>query len=77
MIANNDAAEAAHDRVVLLKHRAALRLYDLLADRLRQDDALSGDGNAIARGKARTTVELLLPADGWLGKLLARPMAGC
>jgi hypothetical protein len=31
-----DAAEAAHDRIVLINHGAAIRLYDMLADRLRQ-----------------------------------------
>ncbi|MFI9327938.1 DEAD/DEAH box helicase [Kitasatospora sp. NPDC052868] len=70
--ANPDAAEAAHDRIVLVNHEAAVRLYDLLADRLRQYDALCGDNNAEARGEARTRIEALLPQeDGWLGKLLA------
>ena len=69
---NSDAAEAAHDKIVLLNHGAALRLYDLLADRLRRYDALCGDGNAEARGEARTKIEALLPQeDRWLGKLLA------
>ncbi|MFI6098224.1 DEAD/DEAH box helicase family protein [Lentzea sp. NPDC051213] len=66
-----DAAEAAHDKIVLVNHGAAVRLYDVLADRLRQYDALCGDGNAEARGEARTKIESLLPQDGWLGKLLA------
>ncbi|MFI6567028.1 hypothetical protein [Streptomyces sp. NPDC050534] len=66
-----DAAEAAHDKIALINHAAALRLYDLLADRLRKYDALCGDGNAEARGKARETVEALLPRDGWLGTLLS------
>ncbi|GDY33219.1 hypothetical protein [Gandjariella thermophila] len=70
--ANDDAAEAAHDKIVLINHGAAIRLYDLLAARLRQYDALCGDGNAEARGDARTKIEALLPhKDGWLGKLLA------
>jgi hypothetical protein len=69
---NHDAAEAAHDKIVLVNHSAAVRLYDMLADRLRQYDALCGDGNAEARGEARTRIEALLPQeDGWLGKLLA------
>ncbi|MGW1974213.1 DEAD/DEAH box helicase family protein [Streptomyces sp. NPDC001889] len=68
----DDAAEAAHDRIVLVNHGAAVRLYDSLADRLRQYDALCGDNNAEARGEARTRIEALLPQeDGWLGKLLA------
>lgn len=69
---NDDAAEAAHDRIVLVSHGAAVRLYDMLADRLRQYDALCGDGNAEARGEARTRTEAVLPQeDGWLGGLLA------
>ncbi|MEW2160464.1 DEAD/DEAH box helicase family protein [Streptomyces sp. NPDC007189] len=68
----DDAAEAAHDKIVLINHGAAIRLYDMLADRLRQYDALCGDNNAEARGEARTKIETLLPReDGWLGKLLA------
>ena len=70
--AKDDAAEAAHDRIVLVNHGAAVRLYDMLADRLRQYDALCGDGNDEARGEARTNIEALLPQeDGWLGRLLA------
>lgn len=68
----DDAAEAAHDKIVLVNHGAAVRLYDMLADRLRQYDALCGDNHAEARGEARTRIEALLPQeDGWLGKLLA------
>ena len=33
--------------------------------------ALCGNGNAEARGDARTKIEALLPPDGWLGRLLA------
>jgi hypothetical protein len=55
----------------MIHHDAALRLYDVLADRLRQYAALCGDGNAEARGEARTKIEALLPPDGWLGKLLS------
>ena len=70
--ANDDAAEAAHDKIVLVNHGTAVRLYDMLADRLRQYDALCGDNDAEARGEARTRIETLLPQeDGWLGKLLA------
>jgi hypothetical protein len=71
VMAKDDAAEAAHDKIVLMNHNAAARLYDLLADRLRQYDALCGDGNAEARGEARTKIEALLPPDSWLGKLLS------
>ncbi|MFD0252084.1 MULTISPECIES: DEAD/DEAH box helicase family protein [unclassified Streptomyces] len=68
----DDAAEAAHDKIVLVNHAAAVRLYDVLADRLRKYDGLCGDNDAEARGDARTRIEALLPQeDGWLGKLLA------
>lgn len=64
----DDVAEAAHDRLVLVNHGAAVRLYDMLADRLRQYDALCRDNNAEARAK----IETLLPQqDGWLSTLLA------
>jgi hypothetical protein len=43
----------------------------VLADRLRRYDALCGDGNAEARGDARTKIEVLLPPDGWLSDLLS------
>lgn len=66
-----DAAEAAGDKIALINHEAAVRLYDILADRIRQYAALCGDGSAEARGDARTKIEALLPPDGWLGKLLS------
>lgn len=69
--AQPDAAEAARDKITLVNHEAAVRLYDVLADRLRQYAGLCGDGNAEARGLARTKIEALLPSDGWLGKLLS------
>ncbi|WP_101789189.1 DEAD/DEAH box helicase family protein [Nonomuraea indica] len=69
--AQDDAAEAARDKITIINHDAAVRLYDVLADRLRQYAALCGDGNAEARGEARTKIEALLPPDGWLGKLLS------
>lgn len=70
-VTKDDAAEAARDKIALMSHGAAVRLYDVLADRLRQYAALCGDGNAEARGNARTKIEALLPPDGWLGRLLA------
>jgi hypothetical protein len=69
--AKDNAAEAAHDKITLINHDAAVRLYDVLADRLWQYAALCGDGNAEARGEARTKIEALLPPDGWLGRLLS------
>jgi hypothetical protein len=69
--ATDDAAEAARDKIALMNHAAAVRLYDILADRLRQYAALCGDGSAEARGQARTKIEALLPPDRWLEKLLS------
>jgi hypothetical protein len=70
-----DAAQAARDKITLTIHDAAIRLYDLLADRLQQYAALCDDSNAEARGEPRTKIELTLPPDGWLGKLLSRTLA--
>lgn len=70
-LATEDAAEAARDKIALINDEATVRLYDMLADRLRHYSALCGNGNAEARGDARTKIEALLPADGWLGRLLA------
>jgi hypothetical protein len=69
--AHEDATEAARDRIRLVSHEAAVRLYDLLADRLRTYATRCGDGSAEARGEARAHVEALLPAAGWLAQLLA------
>src|ERR1017187_4559918 len=69
--ASDDAAEAARDKIAFVNHDAAVRLYDILADRIRQYAALCGDGSAEARGDARIKIEALLPPDGWLGKLLS------
>lgn len=69
--AHGDAREAARDRIRLINHEAAVRLYDLLADRLRTYASRCGDGSAEKRGEARTHVEALLPAAGWLAKTLA------
>jgi hypothetical protein len=70
-LAQADAAEAARDKIALINHDAASRLYNLLADWLLKYAALCGDGNAQARGDARTKIEAMLPQDGWLGKLLS------
>ena len=61
-VAANDGAEAARDKIALVGHEAAVRLYDLLADRLRQYAALCGNGNAEARGDARTKIEVTASA---------------
>lgn len=68
--ASTGAAEAARDKIALLQHDAAVRLFDILADRFRQYAALCGDGSAEARGQARTKIEGLLPPDSWLERLL-------
>lgn len=69
--AHPNAAEAARDRIRLVNHAAAVRLYDLLADRLRTYASECGDDSAESRGKARAHVEELLPSEGWLTRLLA------
>ncbi|OZD06448.1 hypothetical protein CH275_09500 [Rhodococcus sp. 06-235-1A] len=66
-----DAQEASHDIIALINHTAALHLYDLLAERIQQYDALCGDDSASSRGKARTKVEDRLPGGRWLGALLS------
>ncbi|QCB51788.1 hypothetical protein E5720_17675 [Rhodococcus sp. PAMC28707] len=66
-----DAQEAARDSVALINHKAALHLYDLLAERIQQYDALCGDNSAASRGEARTRVEARLPDGRWLGELLS------
>jgi hypothetical protein len=68
--AEPDAVAAARDKIRFVSHEATLRLFDLLADRLRQYDGLCADGTAEARGEARIRTEQLLPPDGWLGHLL-------
>jgi hypothetical protein len=65
-----DAAAAAHDKVALVHHDAAICLFDILSDRLRQYVGLCADGSAEARGKGRTTIEQRLPPGPWLERLL-------
>jgi hypothetical protein len=61
----DDAAEAARDKIALVHHAAAVRLYDILADRLRQYAALSGDGSTEARARlARRSRHYYLRIDG-------------
>ncbi|NHB84970.1 hypothetical protein G7085_11075 [Tessaracoccus sp. HDW20] len=69
--AHVDAIEAARDRIRMINHKAAVRLYDLLADRLRTYAAMCGDDSAERRGEARAYVEGVVPAAGWLAKVLA------
>lgn len=66
-----DAQEASRDSIALVNHAAALHLYDLLAERIQQYDALCGDDSAASRGEARTQVEARLPGGRWLGELLS------
>ena len=74
--AQPDAAEAASSNIALINDRAVLRLFDLLAERLKNYAAQSGDGTAEARGNARTAVEATLPTGRWLEKLLAPNASG-
>ncbi|MFJ5699001.1 helicase C-terminal domain-containing protein [Arthrobacter sp. NPDC093139] len=64
-----ESAEAALDKISLIHQPAAIRLYDLLADRIRLYSSLSSAGSASARGSARSEVEKLLPARGGLAGL--------
>lgn len=73
--ANSDAKEAARDRITLINHDAAMKLYDVLSDRITQYDDLCGGGSAESRGEARTQVETRLPEGRWLSKLL-KPSQG-
>jgi hypothetical protein len=66
-----DAAGAAREKVAVLHTRATLRLFDLLADRLRAYQARWGAGTAAERGAARQAVEPQLPRRGWLQRVLA------
>jgi hypothetical protein len=71
-----DAAAAAREKVAVLRTRAILRLFDLLADRLRAYQARYGAGTAAERGAARQAVEPQLPRGAWLKRVLA-PGARC
>jgi hypothetical protein len=68
---NPEAARAARDKITIINHNGAFRLYDALADRLWEYAALCGDGNAKDPGEDRTKIEALLPLDlrAYLDKL--------
>ncbi|MCW3765054.1 DEAD/DEAH box helicase family protein [Paenarthrobacter sp. PAE-2] len=70
-----ESAEAALSKISLIHQPAAVRLYDLLADRLRLYSSLGNAGSASARGSARSEVEKLLPAPGALAGLFT-PSSG-
>jgi len=65
-----DAAQAARDKVVLVRLPAAVTLYDLMADRFSSYFTKSGSGSAVERGAARHDVEPRLPAGDWVTQLL-------
>jgi hypothetical protein len=65
-----ESAEAARGKIALIHQPAAVRLFDLLADRFRQYSSLCGSGDATTRGAARTSVETGMPMPGQLEKLL-------
>ena len=72
-----DAAAAAREKVAVLHTTATLRLFDLLADRLRAYLARYGAGTAAERGAARQAVEPQLPRRGWMQRVLAlAPLPG-
>ena len=65
-----EAAEAARDVVTIVHQDALIRLLDLMTDRFRQYANEYGDGDAQSRGRARTSVEAVLPRPNWLQQLL-------
>jgi hypothetical protein len=70
-----DAAAAAREKVTVVHESAAGALFDALADRLLEYQALWGTGSAEERGQARSAVEPRLPSAGWLRRLLS-PSSG-
>lgn len=67
----DDAAEAARERIAIVAHEAVVALLDALADRLRQYAGGWGTGTARERGQARAAAEPRLPTGNWLAALLA------
>jgi hypothetical protein len=66
----DDAAEAAREKVCVVHEAAAMALFELLSDRFRSYKQACGRGTAAERGEARTAIEARLPAGGWLARLL-------
>jgi TRAP-type C4-dicarboxylate transport system permease small subunit len=72
---------AAAKKVALVHHVAATVLFDMLARRVRDYVGLCGTGSTMSAcaapaalrssGAARTKLEQMLPADGFLERLLA------
>lgn len=66
----DDAADAAREKICVLNESAVAALYELMSDRFRSYRQASGRGTAAERGAARLQVEGRLPASGWLNRLL-------
>jgi hypothetical protein len=66
-----DAAAASLERIAIVNSRAAISLFEHLADRFRAYAGLWGSGTAAERGSAREAVEARLPRRGWLERLMA------
>ncbi|WP_405472643.1 DEAD/DEAH box helicase [Paenarthrobacter ilicis] len=66
-----ESGEAAREKISIIHQPAALRLYDLLADKFREYASLRGIGDAMSRGAARAAVESSLPPAGRLERLLS------
>ena len=65
-----DAAEAAREKVCVLHEDAVMALFEMLADRFLAYQQACGGGSAAERGAARTAIEARLPKVGWLARLL-------
>ncbi|MFF2606889.1 DEAD/DEAH box helicase family protein [Arthrobacter koreensis] len=70
-LVSKESAEASRDKIALIHQPAALRLFDLLAERLREYFALCESGDALARGAARESVEARMPAPGQLERFFS------
>ena len=70
-----EAAKASRDVVTIIHQDALIRLVDLMTDRFRRYTNEYGDGDAQSRGRARTSVEDVLPSPNWLQQLL-KPSEG-
>lgn len=70
-LVTKESAEASREKIALIHQPAAVRLYDLLADKFREYASLRGIGDAMSRGAARMAVETSMPAAGRLESLLS------
>jgi DEAD/DEAH box helicase/Helicase C-terminal domain len=72
----DDAVEAARERIAVLHRDTVISLARLLLERFRRYAQAWGE-TAAERGQARAEVERALPREGWLGRLLAPSGGRC